>query len=232
MESKIQEIPNKKLDIQAFKMKNDQSIKGMDPPFNLIPYNFFYLIVGRPQSGKTNLLLNFITRVKKLYYKKFDRIYLFSPSIHTINKKINLPDERIFNELDFETLQTVIDDEKEEDHKILFIFDDLVNEMKKNQKAMLTLIYNRRHIGGGASIMLVSQVFNKIPLEIRKCANVIILFHTSNKKELDSFYDDFILIERPIYDQIIRHVFKNNHNFLMYFVDYSQFFSNFNEIKF
>ncbi len=46
--------------------------------------NFFMLISGKPQSGKTSLILNLICKNNKVYNKKFDRIYVFSPSLITL----------------------------------------------------------------------------------------------------------------------------------------------------
>ena len=71
----------------------------------------------------------------------------------------------------------------------------------------MKLLYNRRHQAGGISIILATQVWNKLPLSLRKVASHLVLFNSDNKKELSSIYDDFIRVERPIYDEIIKFVF-------------------------
>ena len=41
--------------------------------------NFVSLIIGKPNSGKSFLIKELLLN-EKLYYKKFDKIYLFSPN--------------------------------------------------------------------------------------------------------------------------------------------------------
>ena len=70
---------DEKIVLSKFKFNCDEVDKSIpDPlPQNL---NHFLLIVGKPGSSKTTLLLNLICKRGKMYNKKFDRIYLFSPS--------------------------------------------------------------------------------------------------------------------------------------------------------
>ena len=80
----IQEIKNNKLKLQEIKMANDCKIKGVESP---LPnnYNFFLLVVGAPGSGKSMLWINLISRKEKnTYYKKYDKIFIFSNSFKTI----------------------------------------------------------------------------------------------------------------------------------------------------
>jgi stage III sporulation protein SpoIIIAA len=61
---------------------------------------FAMLIVGKPRSGKTNLLLNLTTKAHKNFNRKFDRVYLWSPSVHTMeNDPFELlPEDQKFEE--------------------------------------------------------------------------------------------------------------------------------------
>ena len=97
--------------LSKFKFNCDEVDKSIpDPlPQNL---NHFMLIVGKPGSSKTTLLLNLICKRGKMYNKKFDRIYLFSPSLGTIEDCPfeKLADEQMFEELSEEILQGVLDD--------------------------------------------------------------------------------------------------------------------------
>ena len=70
--------------ISKFKFNCDEIDKSIPNPLpqNL---NHFMMIVGKPGSSKTTLLLNLICKRGKMYNKKFDRIYLFSPSLGTID---------------------------------------------------------------------------------------------------------------------------------------------------
>lgn len=225
----IKEINNGKYKVTPYKMSNDELIPGLEPPFNY--YNFFYIINGGPGSGKTNLLLNLLTKKGKFFNKKFDRVYIFSPSLKTVTRAINLPEERIFDVFDLEAIENIIEAENEEDNKVLIIFDDMINSFRKNQKEMLKLIYNRRHIGGGFSIIITSQVFNKIPNEIRKVATLFVLFKTTNKKEIQSIYEDAVNLSKTDFEQVLKYCWKNKHDFLMIDADTSDIYNGFNKLQ-
>lgn len=224
----IDEVENKEISLKGFKCKNDGKI-NCEWPLSEIPYCAFLIVNGPCGSGKTNLILNLLTRRKKMYYKQFDKIYIFSPSLGTVSRNIHLPDDQIFPDLDFDELNAIIEKERNaEGKRILLVFDDVIASINKNQKEFLKLCYNRRHIN--ATIILVSQVYNKIPLEIRKVCSALFFFTNTNKKEIQSVYDDLILVERPIFDAIIKHCFQGPHDFLFYIVDSQQFFHNFNQL--
>ena len=85
-----------------------------------------------------------------MYNKKFDRIYLFSPSLGTIDDCPceELPEDQRYEELSYEILSGVLDEIKECGEKVLFIMDDVVNDMKKEfhlEKLLCKVLMNRRH---------------------------------------------------------------------------------------
>lgn len=225
----IKEIRNDKLQIKAIKMLNDGIIPHVEAP---LPnnYGFFMMIIGAPGSGKSTLWLNLITNKEKHnYYRKFDKIYIFSNSLKTITKKINLPEDQMFDGIS--ELEGLIENIRDSDDKALLIIDDCVNDLK-SPDYILKLIYNRRHIAGGVSIMITSQVYNKIHLSIRKAATNLILFATGNKRELSSVYNDFINIEEKDFQAIVNYCFsKGAHDFMCYSTCTAQFFHNFNLLQ-
>ena len=119
--------------LSKFKFNCDEIDSSIpDPlPKNL---NHFLMIVGKPGSSKTTLLLNLIAKRGKNYNKKYDRVYLFSPSLCTIDDCPfeDLPEEQKFEELSEEILQGVLDEIRDSGEKVLFIMDDVVNDMKRN----------------------------------------------------------------------------------------------------
>ena len=120
---KIKEYKNSKFNQDIIKMSNDGPIKNVDEPLPQF-YNFFMLLVGRPNSGKTSLLLNLINKkAKNSLYKKFDKVSIFSASIKTVSIKIKLDADQIFD--DINELEGVIEKIKEKEEKTLIIFDDL-----------------------------------------------------------------------------------------------------------
>jgi hypothetical protein len=225
----IKEINNNKLQILPIKMKNDGIIKGVADP---LPNNFgfFMMIIGRPNSGKATFLLNLITKQAKTgYYKKFDRVFIFSNSLKTITTKIKLPEDRLFNGIS--ELEIVLDSIKDDDDRTMIILDDCITDIK-NHDYILKMIYNRRHISGSLSICLTSQNFNKIPLAIRKACTDLVFFQTGNKKEIEAVFDDLINIEKKYFDDIIRYCFsKSSHEFLFYKTETGNFYHGFNFLK-
>ena len=227
----IKEIKNDIYKIKPIRMANDQQIKHVVEPLNN-NYGFFILLIGKPNSGKSTMWLNLINKKSKnTYYKKFDKEYIFSNSLHTITEQIKLDPERMFDGIDQleETIENIKNDNSGTN---LIILDDLVCDIK-DPEFILRLIYNRRHIGCGVSIIITSQVYNKIRLSIRKCCTDLILFNTSNKRELASIYEDFIHLTKDEYHDVIRYCFKgSNHDFIWLDVSTNTFFKNFNKLTF
>ena len=137
--------------------------------------------------------MNMICKRGKMYNKKYDRIYLFSPSLGTIEDCPfnDLPDDQVFDELSYDILDSVLEDIRDCGEKVLFIMDDVVNDMKKEarlEKLLCKVLMNRRHqcgSGGSLSVWITTQVYNKVPAPVRKCASQLVLYETKNRMELD-----------------------------------------------
>ena len=81
-------------------------------------------------------------------------------------------------------------------------------------RIMLKLLYNRRHIGSGISVIMTSQKYNKIPLEIRSVSTGIFFFETKNKSEIETLYDEYGNMKRPDFNKLLAFVFDKKYNFL------------------
>ena len=82
---RIHEIEDENhIKISKFKFNCDEIDPSVPKPLpqNL---NHFFLICGKPGSSKTTLLMNMIAKRGKMYNKKYDQVYLFSPSLCTID---------------------------------------------------------------------------------------------------------------------------------------------------
>lgn len=239
----IKEIePDEKIVLSKFKFSCDDKDESIPLPLPQT-LNFFMLICGRPGSGKTTLILNLIAKRGKMYNKKFDKIFLFSPSLSTManNPFEDLPDEQVFQELSEEDLEVSVASIKDSGEKVLFILDDVVNDIKKSagiQNTLTKMLMNRRHLagaGGSTSWIISSQVYNKIPAPIRKTASHIIIFHTKNKKELDTIFDELIIIPKEDFYSILKYCFDKKNHFL--FIDINKsyekmFHKCFNRLEF
>ena len=240
---KIKETDNEnKIVLSKFKFSCDDKDESIPAPLPQM-LNFFMLICGRPGSGKTSLILNLVAKRGKLYNKKFDRVYIFSPSLMTMsnNPFKDLPENQIHTELTEANLTSTLEDIKDSSEKILFIMDDVVNDMKKSagvQTVLSKMLMNRRHLtgsGGSTSFIITSQVYNKIPAPIRKTASHIIIYHTKNKKELETIYDELIIVPIKDFYEILKYCFDKKHHFVYIDVDkpYDKMFhKNFNCLEF
>ena len=195
----------------------------LDVPYPLPPHHYCMLFDGKPGSGKTNLIYNLIAMPGKFYHRKYNRVYFFTHSAHTINARINLPKERIIEKFDFETLHSVLD-EIQDANKIfkarnddqphnLIILDDVVAEFKRGIHELKAMVFNRRHYH--MSVIMVTQVYNQIPLELRKCCDTLVIFNTSNGKEVHTIHEEFLgHLTREQLKAMWKYVFDQRHNFL------------------
>ncbi len=233
--------PEKKITLSKIDFSCDDIDESIPKPLPQ-QLNFFMLIAGKPASGKTSLILNLIAKKNKCYNSRFDRIYVYSPSLITLKDDPfgELPDNQLHMEITKENLEQVLLEIKDSSEKILFIMDDVVNDMKKT--GVLTLLnkmlMNRRHLagaGGSCSFIITTQIYNKVPITLRKTATQVILYSTKNKKEIDTIFDELILIPKDDYYQILKYCFDKKHNFIYIDINKSHdkmFHKCFNELSF
>jgi hypothetical protein len=227
----IVEHQNKKIKLKKINMNTDAPIDGNEnTPIN--KYNFSMLICGIPGSGKTNLVISQLTSTKGLLYKKFDKVFIFSPSIKTIQKEIKLPEDQIIDSFDVERLAEIIEMQKmsQDNSQVLIIFDDMMMDIIKDKTGLFSkLVANRRHLG--ISLIAISQVFNRIPSKYRKMFSDFILFRTNNKKEISFFGNELTAFSESEFVKIFLELLKNPHDFLMV-KSSGQMYKNFNRLEF
>ena len=234
--------PEKTINISKFAFSCDDIDPTIPSPLPQA-LNFFLLIAGRAGSGKTTLILNLLCKRGKNYNKKFDKIYIFSPSLATLKQDPfeEIPEDQKFMELDEEVLEAVLEDIAGSGEKVLLLMDDVVNDIRKSTKLqtiMNRILMNRRHLagaGGSVSVIMTTQVYNKIPIPIRKNATQIVLYNTKNKKEIENIFDELILIPKKEFFEIMKYVFKKKKDFM--YIDTNKDWNtmlhrNFNQLDF
>lgn len=243
METRIKEIePEVPIVVNKFKFTCDDADITIPKPLPQMG-GFAMMIVGKPRSGKTNLLLALTTKAHKNFNRKFDRVYLWSPSIHTMeNDPFELlPDDQKYDQLTLQNLTNVLAEIKDSHDKTLFILDDVIADMRGKGKADLEnllhkVFFNRRHLagkGGSVSIIATSQTYNKIDPKIRRTASHLVFFENKNKKELDTIFDESILIPKKEFFDVLRYIYDKKFQFL--FIDTTlpddkMMFKNFNQL--
>ena len=233
--------PEEKIKMKKYKFSCDEGIDGIPEPLpNVLRFNM--AIIGKAGSGKTSLLMNLVCKRGKIYNKKFDKVYVFSPSLRSMDDCPfdKLPEEQLYDDLTVENLEGVIEEITDSEEKVLIIFDDVVNDMAKSaeiQRILCKLLMNRRHIagyGGGISVIITSQVYNKIPCPIRKTFSHMILVNIKQKRELDTLYDEHILVDKKQFEAICKYCYKDKYDFM--YLDLEKpydkvFHRNFNKLE-
>jgi len=185
---------------------------------------FAMIIIGKPGMGKTSLILSLVCKQGKAFNKKFDRIFLWSPSLITMDDDPFelIPEDQKFEEATFDNITEVLSSIESSGDKVLFIMDDVIADIRGKGKGQVEnllqkIFFNRRHLagaGGSVSIIATSQAYNKIDPKLRKTASQIVYYKNLHKKEVDNLFSEVILIPHPEFMDVCKYVFKNKHDFL------------------
>lgn len=184
------------IDTKSNKIQQPQGAKeGILPEH---PFRMY--VVGSSGSGKSNFILNLLTK-KDMYHNYFDEILVISPTAVNLDpsyKVLNLPEENYFpcDENVLDRIMTIQeeniegkDGDKSNAPKILLILDDIVSYKSFcNSKMMLKFAVMSRH--WGISMMILSQAYHRIPKSVRMQMTVVIYFKGSNK-EIEVLAEDF-----------------------------------------
>jgi hypothetical protein len=153
-----------------------------------------------------------------------------------------IPEDQKFEEATFDNVSEVLDEIKDSGEKVLFIFDDVISDLRGKGKGQIEnllqkIFFNRRHLagaGGSLSIIATSQAYNKIDTKLRKTASQIVFYKNLHKKETESIFDEVILIPKKEFTDTLRYVFNKKHDFL--YIDTTQdpdkmLHKNFNQLS-
>lgn len=177
----------------SFQLANDSLVQ---PPFQMV-------VVSPTNSGKSTMIVNLITRKQFGYADYFTRVRVWSESLCTDNIWQVLTDKQLgdsFDEYDEEKIREVWDEQKErvlsegrEKHRELWIFDDMVSNLKKGSggtksNVIMDLYMRGRHTN--ISIIVTSQSYKMMPTTTRKNARWLILFQITNLEELKAIYNE------------------------------------------
>ena len=187
---------------------------------------------GRSGSGKSNLLVNLLTRPEfygrikesepKTHY--FDLIWLFSPTCYNddLAKYLDIPENRMFDSDFDKPLEHIITTQKnliekkgmERSPKILIIFDDVQSQERFMRSPNFTkmFIQNRHH---NISTWVCCQSFTRLPRVCRLQANNLFIFRSSGS-ETEILVNEFCPpnTKKREFEQLVKHATKERFNFL------------------
>ena len=163
------------------------------PPFRMV-------VVAPSNSGKTTLINNMLSKPSFHYKQLFKKnIFLFSPSssYDEALDTLKIKEENIRPNLDEEFIDSIIEDQKEiiQEHgkkeapHLLFLFDDIVLQVKKtNDNALKRIFYYGRKYK--ISCIITTQKYKSLPTDYRLNASNYIYFLNTNGKEKNTICDD------------------------------------------
>lgn len=184
---------------------------------------FRVLAVAKSQSGKTNLMVNILSRPE--FYKndfKPEDIYIISPSVKNdaklkkLIKFLDIPSSNIFSEYSPELLEALYENIKEEfqealnndekpRHSLIYMDDIAFDSEIKKSNIMSKLFMNSRH--SLISLLFSSQKFSMVSTNVRENVSGMFIFPCSYK-QLELINDDINYSTLPKKEFI--KIFRNN----------------------
>ena len=156
-------------------------------------------IIGASGSGKTNLLLNLLSR-GDFYNGYFDEVFIISPTASELDDsyKVLGLDQTHFFQPDVQVLQVIEDIQRKnikragiaKAPKVCVILDDCISYKRFiNSKILLKFAIMSRHYG--ISMFILSQCYHRVPKSVRLNMSCI-MFFKGNMKEVETITDDFM----------------------------------------
>jgi len=172
-----------------------------------------------------------ISVIIEFYKDYFDRYVLLSPNAHSeqwenaveklgpervdVYSEWNKKTEAEFDAILKEQKATIESEGKLSSERILFIFDDDVDDHKFMTSSILTMLYIRgRHCN--TSCVFGTQYYNGFPLKLRKNLSAITMFGTRNKKEIEALASEYChkdLTEKQ-FVSLFEYATRNDYQFL------------------
>jgi hypothetical protein len=239
---KLEVIKNKEPDLPLCEMNCDNGIAEHLNNFELTKFfngHTVNLFCGRSGSGKTSLLYSFFKasgKNNRVFKKVFHNIFLFQPRNSRGSMKDNifdkeLPENKKYDDLDYDSLSEVIERCKEEDPKYnnCIIIDDFGAKLKNPELKELfkELVFNRRHLR--VSLYFLNQTYISLEKDIRKLFSNVVLFKTA-KSEFEKVMEELLEQKKDIIPELMRLVYDKKHSWLLINVDSQRTFKKFDEI--
>ena len=228
----VRTIKNKhEVEIQAIKYKLDSEFENVIPP--LPNKTFFAIMCGKPASGKSTTMSALLSKKPNkdgygFYRKQFDHVYFVMPknslsnipNSHPYHKHIKAEPESYYDHLSGGTLHEIMDLAKAsalDGEKSLLVIDDELAALKQPEviNALSEIASNRRHYG--LSVFILTQVWNSIPLTIRKMISHAFIWRCGPREFESVFEECFFTLPKDAAKELCEHAWSENHGFV--FID-------------
>lgn len=182
---------------------------------------------GRSGSGKTNLLLNMLTR-KDMLKDYYHYILVFSPTAGKYDdtyKALKIPEENFIEDFDNTTFEKIIESRKKlidekgikwvsQKCRIALIFDDVIANRDFLQGAVALKLFSllRHYL---CSIYIMIQSYTKLPRALRLNCNATYIFPAS-QSEVEVLKDEVCPagLSKKEFEKVIEYATKEPYNFL------------------
>jgi hypothetical protein len=221
------------------KAEDNLSIEAIDTAKSKIPqrgiaksgvlpkFPFSLMLSGSSGSGKTNTLLNILTK-KNLYGGYFHFILVYSPTAGKYDdsyKILNLPDENFIEDFGPESLEHLIESRKKlidekgiewvgKNSRVLIILDDVIaNRAFLESQTALTLFALLRHYL--CAIVVMTQSYTKLPRALRLNCNACAIFPTT-QSEIEILLNEITPagIKKRDFEKVIDFATQDKYSFL------------------
>ena len=196
----------------------------------LINKNHIAVFVGKSKSGKSNLLVNLLSKGKnkngfrQSYKKVYHDVIIVSPSLKSFKKNIfeDIDEEKQFDVLNRNTLDfidTFTETNSDLERNTLVVLDDVGSSLRHPANEREIGLQTQKHRHRRCSWFIVAQKYRDLPTSLRANLSALYLFRPISLKELDAIYEELLCFKKNELIPFINWVFDRKFNFL--FVDMS-----------
>ena len=214
-----------KYEIKRIRTKESHVVQPAGAKDGILPTHPFRMyVVGASGSGKTNFVLNLLSR-DDMYKEYFHSILVVSPTARHLDATydaLRIPERNFFG-CDSAVLETIRDIQEErsvsgrETPRVLLLLDDIVSYKDFcTSDILLQFAVMSRH--WNVSMIILSQAYHRIPKAVRLQMSSVVYFKGSNK-ELEVLAQDFGAPGLSLKQFISRINYATSKRFNFFFID-------------